>query len=450
MRVALLIALAPALFAAGRLELFHAPSGGAETPVAGIIDLASAPVSDSVSVRFRIRNVGDGPVTLTTFHVKGVGFSSMGAPSLPHIVAAGTNVDFTVRFSPPDYGSYSALLTVNSTTYVVRALGEAAVAVFHDGRVLAAGDTVDFGRMERGSTLKKTFEFRNTTAQPLGVGRSTLTGPQFFFPAGTPTPYLQPGDAVGFEVEFRATTSGVYKERLIIDRREFWLTATAFDPPLPRPTVVIESGAIRSGEQGRVSVRLAQRAGVKAKGTIRLEFQPSGEAKDNDTAMRFTTGARSVDFDIAEGDTVVRFGSQEALTFQAGTTTGTIVFTVEAGGFTDRASVVVAPEAVRLEKSSATRTTSSIDVRLTGFDNTRTLSGMSFTFYAANGQPLAGMPMRVPVVNAFSRWWTESKLGGVFGFHASFPVTGDISQIRAVEVEIENSSGNTRTERLTF
>jgi hypothetical protein len=410
----------------------------------------SAPVTDAVSVRFRIRNVGDAPVTLTTLYVAGVGFSSTGAPSLPHIVAAGTNVDFTVRFSPPDYGSYSALLYLNSTTYVLRALGEAAVAVFHEGKALTSGDTIDFGRMERGSTIRKPLEFRNTTAEPLGVGKATVAGPAFYFPAGPPAPYLQPGERAGFEIEFRAASSGVYKERLVVDRREFWLTGTVIDPPLPRPTLVIESGAIRSGEQGRISVRLAERSRTRAKGTVRLELQPSGEARDNDAALRFTSGGRTVDFEIAEGDTAVHFGNQDALTFQAGTTAGTIVFTVEAGGFTERGTVVVSPEAVRLDKASAVRGASSIDVRLTGFDNTRSVSAMNFTFYAKNGQPLAGMPVRVQVVADFGRWWAESKLGGAFGFNASFPVAGDSSQIGSVDVELENSSGSARTERLTF
>jgi hypothetical protein len=60
------------------------------------------------------------------------------------------------------------------------------------------------------------------------------------------------------------------------------------------------------------------------------------------------------------------------------------------------------------------------------------------------------MPLVVQVSPDFSRWWNESKLGGIFGFNASFPVTGDASQIGSVEVEIENASGKTRTERMKF
>jgi hypothetical protein len=447
MRIAALFLAATAAFAAGRLELFHAPSGQPEQQITGTFDMPAARVTDAASVRFRIRNVGDAAVTLTRLGVSGTGFSATGAPSLPHIVAAGTNVDFTVRFSPPNYGSYSALLQINAATYVIKALGEAAVGLTYNDALLTAGDTVDFGRIERGRQTTRTMVLKNTTPEPLGVARATITGPNFFFAAGPPTVHLPPGGSAAFEIVFQGTASGVYKERLTLDGREFFLTGTVVDPPLPRPTVVLESAALRSGQQGRVSVRFAEPSRVKAKGTLRLELQPFGTARDNDEALRFMTGARVVEFNVAEGDSAVHFGTQEALVFQAGTTAGTIVVTVEAGGFTDRATASVEPEPVRLDGASAVRSAGALDVRLTGFDNTRSVTAMNFTFHLAGGQSI---PVRVPVAADFGRWWTESKLGGIFAFRASFPVTGDSSQIRAVDVEIANGQGSTRTERLTF
>jgi hypothetical protein len=54
------------------------------------------------------------------------------------------------------------------------------------------------------------------------------------------------------------------------------------------------------------------------------------------------------------------------------------------------------------------------------------------------------------VAREFERWWQESKLGGMFLFRVSFPVTGDASQIAAVETAIVNASGKTDIQRMTF
>lgn len=442
--------LAASCYGAGRLELFSAPRGLPEELIQGSWQIGTVPTTDKLAATLRIRNTGDAAVVLTTLRIAGTGFSLTGAQSLPYTVAAGTNVDFTLEFRPPDYGSYSGNLLVNSTGYVIRGAGSAALGLFRDGVGLSSGDVVDFGRVQVGEEKSVSFQLRNTTAEPNGVSKATVSGPAFIFPNGTPTPYLLPGQSVNFSVRFRPASASVFQEKLVIDNRTFWLTGTGYDPPLPRPALVVETPVLRSGEQGKISIRLAQKAMSRASGRIRMELRPDGKISDNDGAACFLNGSRVYDFQITENDVAVSFGGQPALTFQAGTTTGTIVFTVEAGGFTDQAVVGIGAAPVQIEKASAVRRTGALDVQITGFDNTRTVSDMSFTFYSAAGQPLAGMPVRVPVARDFERWWQDSKLGGIFSFRASFPVAGDSSQIGSVEVEIVNSSGTSRTQRLIF
>jgi hypothetical protein len=60
------------------------------------------------------------------------------------------------------------------------------------------------------------------------------------------------------------------------------------------------------------------------------------------------------------------------------------------------------------------------------------------------------MPLKLPVTGDFENWWQASKLGGIFLFRASFPVTGDATQIGAVEVGIANASGKTDLQRMSF
>ena len=105
-RALLLLALLPVL-ASAQLQLYVAPQGGEETLFTGSYDMGSVAVADSASMRFRLRNTGrprHARIPLCERHR----FSASGAPSLPFIVAPGLNVDFTVRFSPKNFGSYSA------------------------------------------------------------------------------------------------------------------------------------------------------------------------------------------------------------------------------------------------------------------------------------------------------------------------------------------------------
>ncbi|MBC7925383.1 MAG: choice-of-anchor D domain-containing protein [Bryobacteraceae bacterium] len=451
MRFVLLLALLLPAIASAQLQLFLAPTGGEEKLVNAIHDMGSVAVAESSSVRFRLRNQGQSAVTLTALYAAGSGFNMTGAPTVPFLVAAGMNVDFTIRFSPPNAGSYSANLQVNGTGYILRGTGLGGATLRQGGQDLLPDSAIDFGRLERGTTSRIALTLFNTSSDSALVQSLVLTGSAFqMTPNQLSFPLqLNPGSSAEFEIVFTPLASGIASGSLTIDRRVFRLTGTAFEPALPRPTITIETPAIRSSEQGRVSVRLVAPSKSFVKGALRLELRPAGTIRDNDAAAMFTSGSRTVAFDIAPGDEVIRFRGETSAIFQAGTTAGTIVFVVEAGGWTEQQSVVVSPEPVRLTASSAVRSASGIDLMLTGFDNSRSLDDLSFTFYS-NGQPLAGMPVRIAAGADFGRWWTTSTLGGVFQVKAAFPISGDASKVTGVDVKVTNSVGTTATERLPF
>lgn len=449
-RLLLLLSLLP-LIASAQLQLFVAPQGGEEKPVSGIHDLGSVAVADSVSVRFRLRNMGTTSSTLSYLYVSGSGFSMTGAPSLPYIVAPGVNVDFTVRFSPPNYGSYSANLQMNSTGFILRASGLPGAAVRVNGQDVPTDGSIDFGRVERGSTASVSVAIVNPATEPVTIPSLSVSGSAFTLVGGNPAPFvLRPAETRSLQIVFTPAAAGIVTATLTIDKRSFKLTGSGFEPAMPRPSVLVSSAVMRSGEQGRVSIQLASASRANAKGQLRLEVRPSGTIRENDSGAMFVSGSRTLAFDVAAGDTIVKLRGEDSLVFQTGTTAGTLVIIAEVGGFTEQASVTVAPEAVRLEKAAAVRNGSSFDVQLTGFDNTRTLGDMSFTFYSNTGQPLPGMPIRVPVNTDFDRWWNTSTLGGIFQVKAAFPVTGDASKITGVEVQLTNASGTTSSQRIAF
>ena len=112
--LAILLFSSAAAFAQVQLLLVDAP--GSEKPVSTLYQVGSAPVGDRLDTVFRVRNTTQAALTIRTLTIGGTGFSMFGQPSLPHTLAPGLNMDFTVRFAPRDYGSYSANLNVASTT----------------------------------------------------------------------------------------------------------------------------------------------------------------------------------------------------------------------------------------------------------------------------------------------------------------------------------------------
>ena len=445
--LALLLWTVPAI---AQLQLFLAPPVGVEQIAPAIHDMGQVAVAESASVRFRIRNMGTAPVSLAYLYIAGSGFSVSGAPSLPYLVAAGVNVDFTVRFTPLNSSTYSANLTINSSSYIVRGTGLPGAAFRVNGEDLQSGAATDLGRVERGNSSSIAASLVNASSEAVTIGSITVAGTAFSLAGLEPGPVtLKPTSTVSFEIRFNPSASGISTGLLTIDRRTFRLTGTAFEPPLPRPLVIIETPAVRSAEQGRVSIRLASPSKSFAKGQLRMELRPAGRMTDNDAAAQFVNGSRSVAFDISPGDEVIKLRGENAITFSTGTTAGTIVFVVEAGGFNEQAVVGIPAEQVRLDKATGARAGSSLEVTLAGFDNTRSLSELSFTFYS-NGQPMAGMPVKISATADFGRWWSASTLGGIFQLKAAFPVTGDISKITGVDMQMTSSSGPSAVQRITF
>jgi hypothetical protein len=94
----------------------------------------------------------------------------------------------------------------------------------------------------------------------------------------------------------------------------------------------------------------------------------------------------------------------------------------------------------------AIRRTSAIGqltVSVSGFDNTRSVSQVRFTFYDRSSKTI-GDTVTADVTTVFQAYFKNPEMGGMFVLRAQFPVTGDATQIDSVEVELTNSTGVTR------
>ncbi len=205
--------------------------------------------------------------------------------------------------------------------------------------------------------------------------------------------------------------------------------------------------ALGSGQQVQARVALSETSRANVTGQLTLAF--AGGTRDG--SLLFTaSGKPALSFDVHEGDTEVRFGASPLATFQTGATAGDLVITAELGGYTDQATVTIAPAVVHIDSSTALRGASTLVIEMSGFDNTRTVSGLAFTFFDRSGAPFAGSPIRADVSADFRNWFAQSTLGGMFALKATFPVTGDPAQVSAVKVEWQNAAGSSTTEKLLF
>jgi len=91
-----------------------------------------------------------------------------------------------------------------------------------------------------------------------------------------------------------------------------------------------------------------------------------------------------------------------------------------------------------------------LEIRITGFDNTRSLGSLSFTFYDAAGNAIAPGAIRADATKDFAGYFAGSGLGGIFLLRATFPVNGNTSGVASCEATLTNSAGTAKTQRSFF
>lgn len=441
----LLAALLPCL-APAQMRLLVLLDSGAEQAAPAVLDLGTPYVGDVQEARLRVRNDGTAKLTIDKMFVAGSGFELAHNPTIPWILAAGGSVDFSVRFAPKQPGSYSASLTVNATTILVVGRTPAALSVLAGDAVLGASTPLDFGNTVRGNSAARTLVLRNDTGGTLPVPLVTVLGEAFHGPEGLAgITELRAGSSASFAVTFLPEKTGAQDGWLSVGDRAYKLLGTGLDPPFPKPTLFLDAPVSTSGARARVTIRFNVAAPFDAKGTLEMAFQPAAAGAVDD-AIQFLSGGRSVAFTVAQGQMSGVVDSE----FQTGTTAGQIVFTAKVAGWTDTLTVPVNPQVVSMDSAKATRSTGQVLVEVTGFDNTRSLSTLNFTFYLRDGSPYPQGPVPVDARTSFAQYFGSSTLGGAFLLRVTFPVSGDASALAGVEMEAVNSTGSAKTQRLSF
>ncbi len=441
--------------ALGQLQLLTF-DGVNEAPAPALFDAGSIAAGDKSEIRFRVRNLGGVAVSLATISAAGSAFAVTERPTLPYPLAPGMVVDFRVGFSPATLGSYSAVVSVNGLSVIVRATAVNAAEVLQlvSGiRVpVPANSAIDVGRVQRGQTSTQQMFLRNPGTTPLRVTRVATSGEAFTGSAGPLT--LNPGESASFTITFAPARSAEFAGALAVDQRTFLLRGVGFDPPLPKPTVTLDAAAVRSSEQRTVTLRYSSPAPSNGAGTLQLFFDSAVTGPTADAAVQFVkTGSRTASFTIAQGDTQAKFGADAGAVFQTGTTAGTIRFQIamigQPTGVNDL-RVSIAPSALGVDGISATRRIDALELALTAFDNTYSAGPAIFTFYDQNGSVVAPGAIRADFTADFKKYFAASQVGSAFQMRLSFPVSGDATKVATVEAEFTNSAGSAKTPRIPF
>lgn len=449
-----LVGLFLPLAASAQIQVTVVTNGGAEHLINSFHDTGSVAAGDTIETVFRLRNTAPAPAVVHRLSVAGAGFLLLDGPALPASMAAGAAVGFRVRFRAGTPASYSATLQINDRLVLLRAVSAPTVTVLADlaGQMqpLVTGQPIDFGRVERGRVVTRRVELRNDNATTLAINR-ILVGEPFSGSGGTAAPLtLAARESVSIEVAFAPERAGAVRAVLDIDGRVFPLLAVAVEPPFPEPRIRFSSATPASGQQVRVAIGFPTPSRAAGSGALTISLQPDASASDDPAVLFPATGARRALVTVAEGAESALLEGQPEIVFQTGTTAGTLTFFLELGEQKLEARLTLLPAPAVIDTTRGTRTATSVEVHLAGFDNTRSLARLSFRFFDRQGNPLGQGPLEADAANEFQRYFRDSQFGGLFALRAVFPVAGDTATVGAVEVGLSNSAGVSRTQRIAF
>jgi len=362
-------------------------------------------------------------------------------------------------------GDYSAILQVTSkdaagllsiATANLRATVVAA-PVLSVGPPCTGPDAtraINFGRSQQFVKVTCTATVQNPGAQPLLVSLAPSVPSNGFTASFGTSVSIASGQTGTLILTFNAPAALVYSAALTVGARTYTLSGVGFSAALPAPVWTFDSSSFASAQQHALSVALTGPSPVAASGSLLLAFTSAVPMAADDAAIQFVaTSKRVASFAVKAGDTAVLLNGQPKIVFSTGTTAGRITFKIDPGVFgmagDPTTAIDIAPAAIAVTASSASRIENKLQIAVSGFDNTYTIGPMSFTFYDRGGGVI-GSAIQGDFSSNFRTFYQGQILGSSFLVRVTFPVTGDASTIGGVDASLANAAGTARTQRLTF
>jgi hypothetical protein len=395
-------------------------------------------------------------------------FSLGSLAALPASLAPGSSASFTVSLAPTQEAliTGSTRLVIGSRSYNLSGIGVAGPGLqsllvsytlptgAHYN--ISSASPVDFGSSITGSSKTFIFTVVNpaTNFDPQVIPGISLSGSGFTL-AGLPAfpVTLNPGESAAFSVVFAPTQAGAQSGALSIGSLQLSLVGKANAETLD-PQFQFTPQTLSSQQQAQLSIQIPRSLQTERIATLTISFNSAVAGVLDDPAILFvSSGGRSANATFRAGASAATFNSAEnSVTFQTGTTAGTLTFALSfAGGESYTQSVDIVPIPIHIASATATRQAPYLIVDLTAFDNTYSASKLLFNFYDAKGARMTPGGIAIDGTNDFHQYFfTRNQAGGAFTLQAKFPVTGDITTVTAADVTVQNSSGQSETKKINF
>jgi hypothetical protein len=386
--------------------------------------------------------------------------------NFPPSLAPGASASFTVSFSPNQQALLTGTLTIGSRSYPLTGFGipgEGLSSLIVSYTLptgvhytISPATPVDFGSVTTGSSGKFIFTIQNpaTNFSPQIIPNIALSGSGFTLDSVPALPLtVNPGGSASFNVIFAPASTGTATATLSIGTLQYTLTGKVADQAL-NPLFQFSPQSLSSDQQAQISLSLGTAPQSTVIGTLTLSFKSAVPGATDDPAIQFvSTGGRSLNVTFAAGSTAGAFpGGTSSATFQTGVTAGTLTFALSfPNGQSYTKSLDINPLPVQVVSASAQKQSPYLLINITAYDNTYSASSVVFHFYDTNGAPLTPSGITYDGTQTFKNYFfTNNQSGGGFSLQARFPVTGDITTVAAADVTIQNVSGQSQTQHVTF
>jgi hypothetical protein len=317
-----------------------------------------------------------------------------------------------------------------------------------------SGGTVDFGRIEEGSSSEIGFTLTNASAQSVSAPLISVSASAFTLTTPIPSPpVIAAGGSFSFSIQFLPEAASALTGILSVGTQPVNLSGVGTAPPLPAASLQFDVSTFRSQQQDHVTVSLASASQISAAGTLTMAFVPSVSGVSDDPAVMFiATGGRDLSVQVNVGSQTAFYNGQSQFAFQTGTTAGKLTFTLTFEGQDPVVQTIdLLPAPITVTSIKGVRQSPSLVVTLAGFDNTYSAGRLSFTFYSTAGAAMGQGAIIADETQPFQQYFfNQNSFGGAFQLQANFPVTGDVTTVGSVDVALTNTVGVSATQHVVF
>ena len=451
------LVLLAASTAAGQIVVKDHATGAIITSPLLLSDVA---VNDFEDKALDIVNAGTQSATVNSATATGPYFSLCCRSAF--VIPAGGLQTVTLHFAPTQTGYFSGALEIDALAIFVFARSDPAASLFvqtSSGLVQAHSGTPLIVTLGSSTGEQLPCVLENDSAGPVMV--NSLSASAGWSLSGAPVlPLtLQAGQQAGFTLVGTLTASAVAAQTAVagVVTIDQWTYAIDAHPPQPNVLLQLSGTQLHSGQQATLAVNFDSVPAIAETGTVTLTLDTSGPIPLTDPGILFpSTGTTSATFTSVAGQTGASFagasnGGQSNITFQTGTTAGTLHVHAVWGYSDQQVDVALQPSPIVYGTIEAKRETNALDVTVAGYDNTRTAGRLSFSFFDSQGA-FIGQPVTADFTQLFYQYFYQSEFnaGGMFQMVAHFPVTGGTGQIHAVQVDLINVSGDAQSGVIQF